>query len=206
MVKNTKGGNKGKKVARKHVKNYNDNRKLRFSLCDDEIYAIVTKACGNGWYDVLCNDKVNRKCKLRRKFSGRNKRDNFVTIRTLLLVGIREWEVTTKIDKCDCLYVYSETQHKELFSKEKDKLIPNIRYLNTSPNFEPPKESINDVGFEFSYDDNDDDDKIHNIFDKHIDDSNNDEPILSKTKNSIINNNNDDDNDDGDDTFNWEDI
>ena len=46
MVKNTFGGNKSKGFARKHNSGKKDNI-LRVSTVDAEIYAIVTKMCGN---------------------------------------------------------------------------------------------------------------------------------------------------------------
>lgn len=186
MVKNKKGGNKGKKVARKHVRNHGYNKKIRLSENDEELYAIVQKVNGNCCYDVLCNDKIVRKLQLRRKFCGRNKRDNFITLKTIVLIGIREWEVTTKMPKVDCLYVYNECQHKELFDKEGEKLIDNIKFISIKENFKKKEEDKNDIGIDFE--------------------NNNNEYInqLDLTDNNTLNEKIDDINNDN--TFNWEDI
>ena len=75
MVKNKTGGNRHKKMASKNAKpSY--KRKTRFSQCDDEIYGVITQNCGGGHAMVLCQDNVQRLLVIRRKFSGRNKRDN----------------------------------------------------------------------------------------------------------------------------------
>jgi hypothetical protein len=75
MVKNIAGGNNGKKVARKHTTK--GKNELRLSKSDDEKYAIVKKLLGNTC-DVICEDGVDRRCMIRGKFTGRNKRDNMV--------------------------------------------------------------------------------------------------------------------------------
>lgn len=110
MVKNTKGGNKHKKMARKSNAPLNQE-KIRFSSCDDEIYASVAKIYGNGRILVTCNDNVERQCVIRKKFRGKNKRHNEVSIGTYVLVGKRSWESTnTNKEVTDLLYVYSSDQ------------------------------------------------------------------------------------------------
>ena len=120
MVKNTAGGCNGKKVARKHTtKGKND---LRLSKSLDEKYAIVKKLLGNTC-DVICDDGVNRRCIIRGKFTGRNKRDNMLDSGTYILVGMREWvdEVSgsgsgsranedKNVKYCDLLEVYNSME------------------------------------------------------------------------------------------------
>ena len=116
MVKNIKGGNKAKKQAKKHY-SQPSNYKLRKSEDPDEIYAIVTKIYGNGRVLIKCNDGIERQCVIRKKFRGRNKRDNEISIDTLILAGRREWENkanTTKVETCDLLEVYSLHDRNEL--------------------------------------------------------------------------------------------
>ena len=118
MVKNKKGGSKHKKLARKNVKNTFVKRKLRKAVDKSEIYAQVTKVNGGGMFDVLCfNDKKTRLLVVRKKFKGRNKRDNFITLNSILLVGLRDWSIVSgnKKEKVDLLYIYSKNQYKELF-------------------------------------------------------------------------------------------
>ena len=115
MVKNKQGGNRHKKMARKNVKPQGYKPKMRFAV-EGETYARVIKMNGQGNVDVLCNDKVVRLCVIRRKFRGRNRRDNTVKLDGILLVGLRDWEhrAEGKKPKVDLLYVYSESQMDEL--------------------------------------------------------------------------------------------
>ena len=91
MVKNTHGGNSHKKFARKDVTVKKNNR-LRESENDCEIYSIATKMLGNGMFKSVGVDGVERIVHIRGKFSGKGKRDNFVTTGSWVLVGLHEWE------------------------------------------------------------------------------------------------------------------
>ena len=91
MVKNY-GGNKSKKMGRKFV-NQPQDRRVRFAEEAEELYAVVIKLFGNGMAEVKCIDDVTRLCIFRKKFKGRGKRDNMVSIGTVVLVGQRTWEV-----------------------------------------------------------------------------------------------------------------
>lgn len=118
MVKNVAGGCNGKKVARKHTNK--GKNELRLSKSSDEKYAIVKRLLGNTC-DVICDDGVNRRCMIRGKFTGRNKRDNMLDNGTFILVGMREWvdegscsSSRTSEDKnvkyCDLLEVYNSME------------------------------------------------------------------------------------------------
>ena len=63
MVKNTKGGNRGKRIARKHI-NAQSSKAIRYAVDEDEKYAIVTQFYGNEC-DVMCADGISRRCVLR---------------------------------------------------------------------------------------------------------------------------------------------
>jgi translation initiation factor IF-1 len=134
MVKNIAGGCNGKKVARKHTTK--SKNELRLSKSSDEKYAIVKKLLGNTC-DVICDDGVNRRCIIRGKFTGRNKRDNMLDGGTFILVGMREWveeglgsNSRTNEDKnvryCDLLEVYNSMERDilrrthNIFSSLKD--------------------------------------------------------------------------------------
>ncbi len=120
MVKNEGGGCNGKKVARKHkTKGRNE---LRLSTSSDEKYAIVKKLLGNTC-DVICEDGVNRRCIIRGKFTGRNKRDNMLDSGTYILVGMREWvdeagrsrqADDNNVKYCDLLEVYNSMERDTL--------------------------------------------------------------------------------------------
>lgn len=117
MVKNTTGGNKSKGYARKDTGGANRSGKLRQSVEEGEIYAIVTKMTGNGMCNVLCIDGVERICVIRGKFKGKGKHNNLLTIGTYVLVGERGWESSDKKDtkpKCDLLEVYSSVDKERL--------------------------------------------------------------------------------------------
>ena len=124
MVKNTKGGSKHKKFARKNVKgNSTDfDERVRKSSNKDEIYASVAKILGNGRVEILCNDGQTRHCVIRNKFRGKNKRSNEVTTGSVILAGLRSWETYSegKKETCDLLCVYNNSQINKL------KTEPNI--------------------------------------------------------------------------------
>ena len=129
MVKNTAGGNKSKGFARKHNNGGNKNNILRVSQDEGEIYAIVTKMCGNGMFECYCIDEVMRLGQIRGKFTGKGKRDNIVNNGTWVLIGVREWDIKKeeesmgrktclskdeKLPKCDLLEVYNDKEKEQL--------------------------------------------------------------------------------------------
>jgi initiation factor 1A len=118
MVKNT-GGNKTKGQARKFVNTNDkkDTKTLRESEDPFEIYCQVEKVLGNGMYNVVCMDGKTRLCHSAGKFRGRNKKDNFVSLGTWLLVGLREYESggnNKKLQNCDLLEVYNDIEKERL--------------------------------------------------------------------------------------------
>ena len=117
MVKNDKGGKGAKGLARKAVSNAGSNR-LQLSTCDEELYACVTNMYGNGMCEVYTNANVKLICHIRNKFRGRQKRSNIVTRFSLVLVGLRDYEITPK--NCDLLCIYDDQEIEQL------KNIPNI--------------------------------------------------------------------------------
>jgi len=118
MVKNKFGGSKSKGLARKNEKE-DYNRKLRVSECEEEKYAIVKKIYGGDMCEVLCQDNVVRIAIIRGKFSGgKGKRQNIISVSTLLLVGLRSWATVThgSLEKTDVLEVYSSIEYDLLSS------------------------------------------------------------------------------------------
>jgi initiation factor 1A len=118
MVKNTKGGSKHKKMARKNINAEAVKEKTRLANPKEpcEMYANVTKMYGQGNCEVMCNDGVQRICVIRKKFKGRNKSRNMISVDTKVLVGIRDWEVLRegKRQKCDLLEVYHRDQYDDI--------------------------------------------------------------------------------------------
>lgn len=118
MVKNT-GGNKTKGQARKFIQSENkkESKTLRESEDELEIYAQVEKVLGGGMYNVICIDGKNRLCHSAGKFRGRNKKDNFVSLGTWLLIGLRNYEAgrsNKKLENCDLLEVYNDIEKERL--------------------------------------------------------------------------------------------
>ena len=116
MVKNKTGGRNHKKMASKYAVEKEHRSTLRLAKEDDEMYGRVIKLYGNGMADVLCSDKVNRLLQIRKKFRGRNKRDNTISPDSLVLIGVRSWEALNekKKPRADLLYIYSENQYEAL--------------------------------------------------------------------------------------------
>jgi hypothetical protein len=130
MVKNTFGGSGHKKFARKHNSS-GGNSKLRTSMDEDEIYSIVTKMLGNNMFHCMGVDEVSRLGRIRGKFTGRGKRDNMVCLGGWILVGRREWtnaDSTSnkkKIQECDLLEVYSDSNKAHLIDSVHENWINN---------------------------------------------------------------------------------
>jgi hypothetical protein len=108
MVKNTNGGNKSKGLARKHNNN-NQERSLRLSSCDLEVYGVVTKILGNGMFYVDTDEHKQLIGHIRNKFRGRSKRDNSIALASIVLIGFRDWEFPN-FKNCDLLEVYDHNE------------------------------------------------------------------------------------------------
>ena len=69
--------------------------------------------------EIICNDGITRLLIIRKKFKGRNKRDNNIAIHSIILVGTREWEVVARNKKqqADLLFVYSKDNIVQLKKK-----------------------------------------------------------------------------------------
>jgi len=116
MVKNTKGGNKSKGIARKHITGAREGA-LRLSTCDLEKYGVVIRVLGNGMFyvvtDLACDKQPQLLGHIRNKFRGRSKRDNNIVMGSVVLVGLREWE-DPNYKECDLLEVYSPNEVRQL--------------------------------------------------------------------------------------------
>lgn len=120
MVKNTTGG-KHKNEGRKYITGGGQS-KLRLSENDAECYAVISKMFGNGMCQVNAyynDNEVTLLCHIRGKFRSRNKKSNFVSVGSTVLIGVRDWE--SKVDKCDLLEVYDQDQTRQLNS------MPSVR-------------------------------------------------------------------------------
>jgi len=110
MVKNTAGG-KHKNQARKFL-NAPSSSRIRLSTDPDECYALVTKMSGNGMcrVDIAHHNSIISDicCHIRGKFRSRNKKQNLVSVNSIVLVGLRAWESDTKSCDLVCIYLDSE--------------------------------------------------------------------------------------------------
>lgn len=131
MVKNTQGGSHHKKQASKAIQESRQPTKLRKAEEDGEVYAMVTKMVGGALCNVIGVDNIARSCVIRGKFrGGGGKRNNFIKVGTLVLVGDREWMSNTPLAAggaagavvsvkkkdiiCDLLEVYSDLEKDQL--------------------------------------------------------------------------------------------
>lgn len=111
MVKNTTGGTGTKGLARKHQSRTDDSR-IRLPECDLELFGIVTKMLGNGMCEIHTNENVRLIGHIRNKFRGKQKRHNMLTVQSIVLIGLREWENPVK--NCDILTMYESEQIEQL--------------------------------------------------------------------------------------------
>jgi len=151
MVKNTQGGSSHKKFGRKFATAKSNNR-LRVSEDEGEVYAIVTKMLGNNMFHCCCIDGLIRLGHIRGKFTGRGKRDNMVMGGKWVLIGIREWDLSStkskdKIQQCDLLEVYSDSDKQRL----KDTISENWSVLDKNDVSRDADDSKDD-GFTFGTD------------------------------------------------------
>jgi translation initiation factor IF-1 len=132
MVKNTTGGTGTKGLARKHQNK--GQSALRVSTDPLEKYALVTKAFGNGMVEIMTHDPAYPRLvgHIRGQMRGKQKRNNLISVNSIVLVGLRGWENPVK--NCDILSVYDDnevTQLRQIPSIDL-KIIVNAREQTTS--------------------------------------------------------------------------
>ena len=122
MVKNKKGGSGHKRMARKHVSGGSGyQNKVRKKREEGEIYARVIKLNGGQFAHIKCEDGKLRNLVIRGQFR-RRKRGNRLSADTLVLAGLRDWEVINgkKLEKADLLEVYNNFEADKLQKEEED--------------------------------------------------------------------------------------
>lgn len=111
MVKNTTGGSGSKRMARKNM----GNKQAEIDMSDPLILTVsVSKALGNSRFYVLKPDNSQLICHIPSRFSGRNKHNNFVTVNSLILVSLREFENPAKT--CDYIRILQPTTPVSFFT------------------------------------------------------------------------------------------
>lgn len=103
MVRNINGGSKTKSRARKDAV-VSTSREIRLPTDELEFIAYVTKACGDGRFDVTLTNGEKITCVVRGKHKGKGKRNSLVVVGSLILVGLREWENPHKNSDLICIY------------------------------------------------------------------------------------------------------
>lgn len=145
MVKNTFGGNKAKKQARKTNSGDSSSlsKKTRYAEVSDELYACCSAILGNGTFRATCIDGKERLCIIRNKFRGKGRRDNSIEVGIWCLVGRRSYEKPKpgKLEKTDLLEVYGDIDKKNIMQKE-------IEYKDNWKHFMNVGKTINDAGYD----------------------------------------------------------
>jgi translation initiation factor IF-1 len=107
MVRNTKGGKGSKAFARKFVSDVKPDH-IRSPDSPLELFAVVQKMFGP-MCEVFTNDGRTFKCHIRGKFKGRNKRFSIISVGSLVIIGLRDFEAPNFINS-DLLEVFSHDQ------------------------------------------------------------------------------------------------
>lgn len=147
MVKNQNGGNRAKSFARKNERPI-ERERIRFAEAIGETYAVVTKIFGGGMCSITTIDGLKLLGHIRRKFSGRNKRNNIITSNTVVLAGLREWESTPK--NCDILEVYSANEISQLKTNPKIQFEKLLQYITESAGGSSSG-TKEEIGFDIGY-------------------------------------------------------
>lgn len=130
MVRNTNGGNKGKGVARKHITGAREPKALRLSSCELEQYGVVVRVLGNGMFYVSTDEYPQLLGRIRNKFKGRSKRDNMISLGSVVLIGLREWE-RPNYKECDLLEVYDPSEVRQLMKNPSIDFVELQKYIDS---------------------------------------------------------------------------
>jgi hypothetical protein len=140
MVKNSTGGNKSKKGARKNIglNSGGSNQDVRRVADPCEMYAAVTKIYSSRRCDVMGTDGLTYQCNVRGKFLKSKRGGNGgLAVGVWILIGFYEWEVRGDGSKtCDLLEIYTPIEKDKLKQLEAHNLaaIMNIGELAGAEN------------------------------------------------------------------------
>jgi hypothetical protein len=140
MVKNSTGGNKSKKGARKNIglNSGGSNQDVRRVADPCEMYAAVTKIYSSRRCDVTGTDGITYQCNVRGKFLKSKRGGNGgLAVGVWILIGFYEWEVRGDGSKtCDLLEIYTPIEKDKLKQLEAHNLaaIMNIGELAGTEN------------------------------------------------------------------------
>ena len=108
MVKNSIGGSKTKGVARKNFTTVKP-KFVRLPTNEFEHIAWITKNYGGGRCQVMTQSGIDIQCIIRKKFSGRSKKQSIVGSGSSVLIGLYDWE-KPNYKTCDVIEVYSSDE------------------------------------------------------------------------------------------------
>ena len=110
MVKNTNGGSKHKSSARKHATNTATASRDPAPSSPFEKIATVDRMLGNGMCLIITHEPKPHTliCHIRGKFRGKQKSQNIVSNKSIVLIGLRDWEPIPK--NCDLLAICAGNQ------------------------------------------------------------------------------------------------
>ena len=149
MVKNSFGGSSTKSMARKSFAKH--SLSIRTSSHSLELLAFVHKLFSNGLEVYFVDQEKPMFCHLRGKFKGRNKGANLITVGSIVLVGLREWEAPN-YKCCDLLEVYSQEDIRTLQAMPNITLPQDPKYRNTQNTNTIQMTTLPEDDFQFSED------------------------------------------------------
>ena len=147
MVINKKGGNKTKK-QKKVSSNVEDRKLVLKDVMDLQEYAQINKVYGNGRFEANCFDG---KIRLAHARGNLKKKKVFVKAGDVVIISLREFEDA----KSDIIYVYNQ---KEIRVLKKMGEIPNTISEDLLKEAEET-----DIGVEFKYDEDSEDEKKEDV-------------------------------------------
>ena len=128
MVKNLKGGKGSKSLARKNSVVTKTSTHLPLPTHPLELIAVVSKFYGNSFDAYVPTHADPIRCIVRGKFSGRNKRSNFISVGSFVMIAFREFEAPT-YKNADLIFVYEHNDIPLLSSLADIRML--VSYANT---------------------------------------------------------------------------
>jgi len=154
MVKNKHGGSKHKKYARKNMRDNGQNDNIKNLIKDeDQEYAFIEDALGDGRMKLICWDKKTRMGIIR----GKLKRRCWMNKGDIVLISFRDFQD----EKCDIIQKYTDNQVKILVKAGKiTSSFSKFGKTFDDGELSNDKQQVNSDNIEFDKDD--EDNKMHN--------------------------------------------
>lgn len=136
MVRNVTGGNKTKGMSRKELAVKETNHFLRIPE-PDEILAVAQRRPDGNHFKAKLENGVEITVYMRNKFSGKNKKDNFIDKDTFVLIAQQSFATAKGKERYDLLEVYSDSEIMQLRS--------NTKFTGVIENLFPIKGDADDI-------------------------------------------------------------